>query len=84
MILMSNENTKNLELLKTLVGSSLWKQIINLFGGDSIYIPYREDFNRDERNAEIRQKFFGGASPEELALEYDLSVSHTRTIINQR
>ncbi len=81
---MANENTKNLEMLKALVGSSLWKQMVNLFGGSSIYIPSREDFNRDERNEKIKDDFYAGKSIQELAKELQLSESHLRTLINQR
>lgn len=81
---MANENLKNLEMLKSLVGSSLWKQIVNLFGGGCLYIPSREDFNRDERNKQIKADYHNGGTDEELALKYDLSIDRIRVIRNMR
>ena len=82
---MANKNAQKLEMLRILVGESLFKQITNIFGGDVLYIP-SDDADKAMRNAEIRQKFYNneGLTYKDLALEYGLSESHVRSLFRKR
>lgn len=81
---MKNHNAEMVQMLQKLVGDEAFSNVVLLLGGSNIYIPSREEANRTARNEAIRTKFFQGASPEELAAEYNLSASHIRTIINKK
>ena len=81
---MKNHNAELLQMLQKLVGNDTYSNIVLLLGGNNLYIPSREEANRIARNKAIKEKFYGGASYEEIAAEFNLSASHIRAIINKR
>lgn len=55
--------------------------LVELCGGQSLYIPMRESLRRDSRDREIRARFNGG-NYRALAAQFRLSERQIRKIIN--
>lgn len=81
---MDNENIKNLNRFKALFGDEGLKLMIEEFPGVVIRFPSSLEYDKEERNEQIRTNFYNGWSVQNLAKEFKLSESHTRTIINKR
>ncbi len=69
------------EILKSIVGDELCRQIQDRIGGCKIYIPK----DREARNRSIVADYnFGrGLSMNELTTKYDISFESIRKIVNQ-
>jgi Mor family transcriptional regulator len=78
---MKNHNAELVQMLQKLVGDEAFRNVVLLLGGSNIYIPTTEQINKAARNEAIRKAYDESKPIEEIAAEYNLSVSHIRTII---
>ena len=83
-MLMDNENVKNLNRFKAIFGDEGLKIMVEEFPGMVIRFPSSLDYNKEERNEKIKADFYANKSIQELAKEFMLSESHIRNIINKR
>lgn len=67
------------ELAET-IGLDAFRQLVRVYGGLTMYIPKADNFRRDLRNDEIREKFTG-KNYRQLAQEYELSDVMIRQIV---
>jgi Mor family transcriptional regulator len=65
------------------IGFETYCQILDDLGGAAIYFPKSESFRREERNKKIF-KAFDGANYRALAMQYNLSESYVRSIVNKK
>lgn len=80
-----SKNEANLKLLESITGSAIFKQILETFPGERLYIPGKGEFtSREERNKAIRMDFYNNIAVSELAQKYDLSTDSIYRIINDR
>ena len=80
-----SENEVNLKLLESITGTEVFKQILEAFPGERLYIPGRGEFtSKQERNNAIRRDFYNGADVDALAEKYKLSATSVYRIINDR
>ena len=80
-----SKNEANLKLLESITGSAIFKQILETFPGERLYIPGKGEFtSREERNKAIRMDFYDNIAVSELAQKYDLSTDSIYRIINDR
>lgn len=63
-----------------LIGMDNYEKLMESYGGDVIYIPTKDVFAREERNARIREEF-NGFNYKELALKYGLTTIWIRSIV---
>ena len=68
------------DLVDTL-GLAVFLALVDLCGGQSLYIPKGETLRRDGRDREIRARFTGG-NYRALASQFRLSERQIRKIIN--
>lgn len=80
-----SDNEVNLKLLESITGSEVFKQILEAFPGERLYIPGRGEFtSKQERNNAIRRDFYNGVDVDDLAEKYKLSSTSVYRIINDR
>ena len=80
-----NKNVKLLKDLRDVLGAEQFKKFVELHPGETIYLPNRGEYvSVDERNAAIKQDFFGGLSYRELANKYGLSIQTIYKIAENR
>lgn len=80
-----SKNEINLKLLEGITGSEIFKQILEAFPGERLYIPGRGEFpSKHERNEAIWRDFCNDMSISELANKYGLSVDSIYRIIDCR
>ena len=82
-----SDNEVNLKLLESITGSEVFKQILEAFPGERLYIPGRGEFtSKQERNNAIRRDFYNGVDVDvdALAEKYKLSATSVYRIINDR
>lgn len=80
-----SKNEINLKLLEGITGSEIFKQILEAFPGERLYIPGRGEFSSKlERNEAIWRDFCNDMSISELANKYGLSVDSIYRIIDCR
>lgn len=80
-----SKNEINLKILEGITGSTMFKQILEAFPGERIYIPRRGEFStKQERNNAIWNDFCQNMSITELANKYGLSVDSIYRIIDCR
>lgn len=71
-----------LSLLVEILGLEATKKIIEIFGGDSVYVPKAESVIRMGRDRRIYKEFKEkGYSYQDLATKYNLTKRHVRVII---
>lgn len=71
-----------LSLMAGIIGLDATKKIVEVFGGDSVYIPKAESVIRAARDRSIVNRHRQGMSYHDLAALYNLTPSHIRVIIN--
>lgn len=69
-----------LDVLSLVGADGAWK-LVGEYGGSQIYIPKVAKIFRPIRDNLLREEFDEGASYQNLARKYDLSVSHVRNIL---
>ena len=69
-----------LRLLEMVGADGAWK-LVGEYGGSQVYIPKVAIMFRPIRDNLLREEFDEGASYQDLARKYDLSVSHVRNIL---
>ncbi len=79
----ASEAAEHLTALADIAGLNIVKQIVQAFGGESIYIPKPESITRRRRDHRIYERF-NGRNYRELAREYRLSLRQVRNIIRQK
>lgn len=80
-----SKNEENLKLLESITGSEIFKQILETFPGERLYIPGRCEFtSKAERNRAICLDFYNNMEVSELAQKYGLSTDSIYRIINDR
>lgn len=80
-----SKNEINLKLLEGITGSEIFKQILEAFPGERLYIPGRGEFSsKHGRNEAIWLDFCNDMSISELANKYGLSVDSIYRIIDCR
>lgn len=80
-----SKNEINLKLLEGITGSEIFKQILEAFPGERLYIPGRGEFSsKHERNEAIWRDFCNDMSISELANKYGLSIDSIYRIIDCR
>jgi Mor family transcriptional regulator len=81
-ISMDDLKEDDISLLAGIVGMDAFKKIIEVFGGDSVYIPKVESVIRMGRDRmiykEFKEKYY---SYRALGVKYNLSIPHVRVII---
>ena len=65
------------------LGLSVAKQLIRIFGGESIYFPKAESVIRASRDRQI-YKDFNGFNLRQLSCQYNLTTRQIRTIIQEQ
>ncbi len=68
--------------LAELLGEGPAEQLIEAFGGETLYIPKRETLVRASRDQMIRKQYFDGENRRVLARTYHLSERQLRRIIS--
>lgn len=63
-----------------IVGIEKFVEVSRFYGGENVYIPLYKSLVRKARNREIARKF-NGVNFRELALEYGISVTHVKRIL---
>lgn len=71
---------ENLYQLYDIVGGKLFTEIIDVHGGEFLYIPKRATLERKHRYEAIRKEY-NGYNVSQLALKYGYSERHIRTIL---
>ena len=80
-----NRNQKVINRLKQSVGEDVYTKIIDSIGGETVYFPVTETGGMlEDRNKQIKARYYSGADVSRLAEIYDLSESQIRRIINAR
>lgn len=80
-----NKNTKNLKIIRKIVGDELFNTIIQRLSGETVYITDYNGFSsKKERDAAIRNDFFRGMSYKVIAKKYGLHASTIYKIIETR
>lgn len=77
------EASEYISQLADIVGLEPMKRIIEVFGGDTLYIPMPKSVMRPTRDQLIYHQF-NGRNYRELAGIYNLSVRQIRNIIQQQ
>lgn len=72
---------ENLCQLYDIVGEKLFTEIVEVHGGELLYIPRRETMERKHRQEAIRKEY-NGYNVSQLALKYGYSERHIRTILS--
>lgn len=70
--------------LLEIVGDSKFWEIVQTFGGCTLYIPQKDRIERTVRDEQIRTEFKAGASIRELAQKYYLTTVTIRRIVNSK
>lgn len=65
------------------IGLDVALRLVDLRGGESIYIPPLHRVLAGHRDREMFKKWNRGVSPAELAREYDMSETRIRIILNE-
>lgn len=65
-----------------IVGMNKFLEIVDMAGGQYVYIPKRATLEKELRHRAIRQEFDGG-NLRKLARKYDVSERHIRTILKE-
>lgn len=73
----------DMALLVEVVGLAAAKKIVEIFGGDSIYVPKSESVIRMARDRQIYQEF-NGRNVRDLMQQYNLTARHIRGIIGEQ
>lgn len=73
----------NLKNMYDIVGEKNFIEIINMYGGDILYIPRSISIQRIYRNKEIVRKF-NGINVMELSREYGITSNQIRRILRER
>lgn len=82
---MVNKNVENLQILKDIVGGDQFNVIIEQLTGEHIYFNKRVvSPSKAERDAAIKDDFFGGLSTTELADKYNLTIESIYKIVENR
>lgn len=80
-----NKNVENLQKLKDIVGAELYNVINEQMPGEHIYFNKRSEYpSRRERDAAIKDDFFGGVSITELADKYGLTITSIYKIVENK
>lgn len=67
--------------LAELIGMEAYRQLVEVFGGMTIYIHKADGFERIARNNTLRQRYRDGESYRQLAASYNLSEVAVRLIV---
>ena len=71
---------ENLYDLYHLVGAELFTKIVDVHGGEMLYIPKRSTMERKQNRDAIRKEY-NGCNVSQLALKYGYSERYIRTIL---
>lgn len=75
------KNQKILQKLEQLIGKEKYHDVAMEFAGENIYFPY--DYDKKERNEEIKFLYESGVSPNDLSGMYRMSKSQIYKIIEK-
>ncbi len=80
-----NKNVENLQTLNFIVGDELYSVIKGQLEGEHIYFNKRVvSPSKAERDAAIKDDFFGGLSTTELANKYNLTIESIYKIVENK
>lgn len=80
-----NKNVENLQILKDIVGGDQFNVILERLTGEHIYFNKRVvSPSKAERDAAIKDDFFGGLSITELADKYNLTIESIYKIVENK
>lgn len=80
-----DDKDSTMSLLVEILGLEITKKVVEIFGGDSVYIPKAESVIRMGRDRRIYiEHKENGISYQELASRYNLTTRHVRAIINNQ
>ena len=71
---------ENLYELYEIVGAELFTKIVNVHGGEMLYIPKRKTMERKKNHESIRKEY-DGHNVSHLALKYGYSEKHIKNIV---
>lgn len=74
----------DMSLIAETLGIDAAKKIIEICGGDSLYIPKAESVIRYVRDRRIYKDFKSGKDYRELAQKYGLTTRHIRVIVREQ
>lgn len=72
---------ETMSLIVDIVGLDAAKRIVEIFGGESVYVPKAESLIRWVRDRRIREEFAAGAGYLDLAKKYNLTSRYVRGIV---
>lgn len=72
---------ENLYELYDIVGAELFAKIVEVHGGEHLYIPKRSTMERKQKYDAIRKEYNDGKNIGQLALKYRHTERYIRTIV---